>query len=184
MAGPRLREGLEPVERAAGRLQRGRGDMEVAGGGAEAAVPEQDLDGPEVGAGLEQVGGEAVPQGVHSDVLAQARGLPARRRQTIWTVRGLTGRSGSRPGKRYGPGRAAFQYSRRTARSRGESITSRSLWPLPWRTWMTMPPAVDVLDAEPGDLGEPQAAGVGGHEHGAVLGVLRAPRRTGRSRRG
>ena len=32
--------------------------------------------------------------------------------------------------------------------------------------------AVDVLDAEPGDLGEPQAAGVGGHEQRAVLGVL------------
>jgi hypothetical protein len=32
--------------------------------------------------------------------------------------------------------------------------------------------AVDVLDAEPGDLGEPQAAGVGGHQQGAVLGVL------------
>ena len=58
--------------------------------------------------------------------------------QTIWTVRGLTGRSGWRPGKRYGLGRQVAQYSRRTARSRGESITSRSLCPLPWRTWMTM----------------------------------------------
>ena len=37
---------------------------------------------------------------------------------------------------------------------------------------MTMRAAVDVLDAEPGDLGEPQPAGVGGHEQGAVLGVL------------
>jgi len=48
--------------------------MEVAGGGAEAAVPEQDLDSAEVGTGLEQVSGEAVPQGVQMDVLAQARG--------------------------------------------------------------------------------------------------------------
>ena len=32
--------------------------------------------------------------------------------------------------------------------------------------------AVDVLDAEPGDLGEPQPAGVGGHEQRTVLGVL------------
>src|SRR3954469_2130225 len=66
--------GFEPVERAAGRFQRGRGDMEVAGGGAEAVVPEQDLDGAEVGTGLEQVGGEAMPQRMHMHVLAQARG--------------------------------------------------------------------------------------------------------------
>src|SRR5439155_19820113 len=67
--------GLETVERAAGRFQCGRGDMEVAGGGAEAVVPEQDLDGAEVGTGLEQVSGGAVPQGMHMNVLAQARGL-------------------------------------------------------------------------------------------------------------
>src|SRR5438270_11976370 len=66
--------GFEAVERAAGRFQRGRGDVEIAGGGAKAVVPEQDLDGAEVGTGLEQVGGEAVPQSMHMNVLAQARG--------------------------------------------------------------------------------------------------------------
>ena len=35
-------------------------------------MPEQDLDGPDVGAGLEQVSGEAVAQGVDGDVLVQA----------------------------------------------------------------------------------------------------------------
>ena len=38
-------------------------------------MPEQDLDDPEVGAALQQVGGEAVPQGVNSHMLAQPRGL-------------------------------------------------------------------------------------------------------------
>src|SRR6187402_2469041 len=65
---------FEPVERAAGRFQRGRGDVEVAGGRAEAVVPEQDLDRAEVGAGLEQVSGETVSQRMHMNVLAQARG--------------------------------------------------------------------------------------------------------------
>jgi hypothetical protein len=37
--------------------------MGVAGGGLQAPVPQQDLDGPDIGAALEQVGGEAVPQG-------------------------------------------------------------------------------------------------------------------------
>ena len=38
-------------------------------------MPEQDLDGPDVGPGLQEVGGEAVPQGMNGDVLAQSRGL-------------------------------------------------------------------------------------------------------------
>jgi len=33
------------------------------------------------------------------------------------------------------------------------------------------PRAVDVLDLEPGDLGEPQANSIGGHEDGAVLEI-------------
>jgi hypothetical protein len=33
--------------------------------------------------------------------------------------------------------------------------------------------AVDVLDAEPGDLGEPQPTGIRGHEQRAVLAVLK-----------
>ncbi len=36
-------------------------------------MPEQHLDRPDVGAGLQQVSGLAVPQGVESDVFAQAR---------------------------------------------------------------------------------------------------------------
>jgi hypothetical protein len=36
--------------------------VDVPRRGAEAVMAQQDLDGPQVGAGLEQVGGEAVPQ--------------------------------------------------------------------------------------------------------------------------
>ena len=49
-------------------------------------MAEQDLDGPEVGAGLEQMGGEAVPQGVDGDVLAQAGGLVRPGTQSCDTV--------------------------------------------------------------------------------------------------
>ena len=52
-------------------------------------MAEQDLDGPQVGAGLEQVGGEAVPQGVDGDVLVQA-GVLARARTQIF-VHGFAG---------------------------------------------------------------------------------------------
>jgi hypothetical protein len=45
--------------------------MEVSSRGVEAAMAEQDLDGPQVDAVLKQVGGEAVPEGVNRDVLVQ-----------------------------------------------------------------------------------------------------------------
>lgn len=46
--------------------------MEVAGRGTEIAMAQQDLNGSQVGAGLEQVGGETVAQGMHIDGFAQA----------------------------------------------------------------------------------------------------------------
>ena len=100
-------------------------------------MPEQDLDGPHVGAGLEQVGGEAVAQGMDADVLAQARGPQRRPADRLDGGMG-DGPIGLASGEEVRPGPEAFQYSRRTARNRGESITSRSLRPLPWRTRMTM----------------------------------------------
>ena len=36
--------------------------MQIAGGGGEAAMTEQELNGADVGAGFEQVNGEAVSQ--------------------------------------------------------------------------------------------------------------------------
>ena len=52
--------------------------MEVSSGGVEAAMAEQDLDGPQVGAVLQQVGREAVAERVHGDVLVQPRGAARR----------------------------------------------------------------------------------------------------------
>src|SRR3954453_311368 len=97
----------EAVERAAGRFQRGRGDVKVLGGGAEAVVPEQDLDGAEVGAGLEQVGREAVPQRMHMHVLAQARRL---QRAPTYHLDGAQGDRtvGLTPGEEVRPGSLEF----------------------------------------------------------------------------
>ena len=72
-------------------------------------MPEQDLDGPDVGAGLEQVGGEAVPQGVDGDVLAQPGGPRGLRGRACCTVPAVMGRPGTSPGKSQSVGRAAFQ---------------------------------------------------------------------------
>ena len=54
------------------RRQRRGGHMDVPRRGAEAAMAEQDLDGSQVGAGFEQMGGEAMAQRVDDDRFAQA----------------------------------------------------------------------------------------------------------------
>ena len=87
-------------------------------------MPEQDLDGPQVGAGLKQVGGEAVPQGVCTvTCLPSPAACDRARRQIRVTVRMLIGRSGSRPGNSQVRGRAAFQYRRSRSSNRDESMT-------------------------------------------------------------
>ena len=58
--------------------------MEVAGRGTEIAMAQQDLNGSQVGAGLEQVGGETVAQGMHIDGFAQA----CRRRRQLTDLLG------------------------------------------------------------------------------------------------
>ena len=117
------REGGEPVERAPGRLHGGRRDVGVDGGGLEVAVPEQDLDGADVGAGFEEVGGEAVAEGVDGDVLAQAGGCVRPGRRPGATALPVMGSPRDVAGEEPSVGRAAFQYSRSRSRSRGESMT-------------------------------------------------------------
>jgi hypothetical protein len=65
---------IETIERARNRADRGGGDVQVAGSARQPAVTEQQLDGADVRAGLEE-GSESVAQRVHGDVLADARGL-------------------------------------------------------------------------------------------------------------
>ena len=70
-----LRAGQQ-VERAGRGADLGAGDLQVAGGGGEAAMAEQQLDGADVDAGFKQVDGEAVTK--HVGVMGLA--MPDRRR--------------------------------------------------------------------------------------------------------
>ena len=90
---------VEAIQRALGLRQRGGGHMDVPCRGPDAAMAQQDLDGPQVGTGFEQVGGEAVAQGMDGDVLAQT-GLVAGTAAGLPYAIGLMGVSGSAPGKR------------------------------------------------------------------------------------
>src|SRR5689334_10007055 len=64
---------VQPVERRDRGHQARLAQVEVAERGLDAAVPEQALDGVGVGAGLEHVGGEGVPEAVQAAGLGDAR---------------------------------------------------------------------------------------------------------------
>ena len=68
-------EQAELVERARDRAHRPGRDLGVEGGVVQLGVPEQDLDDPDVGAVLQQVGREAVAQRVRPDPLGDVGGL-------------------------------------------------------------------------------------------------------------
>src|SRR5260370_29366281 len=68
-----LRRGrLQVVEGALHLREPGLGQVGVDGGGVEALVTEQGLDGLEAGASLDEVGGESVSERARSDVLQDA----------------------------------------------------------------------------------------------------------------
>ena len=100
-------------------------------------MPEKDLDGPQVGAGLQEVSGEAVPEGVDGDVLAEPRGLPS-------PLAGLAHRGGGdRPlgvaaREQPDPWAGRPPVGPQQLQEFGESIDVAVLGPLPCRTRITM----------------------------------------------
>ena len=92
------RQGRRGSDERGRRLQQGQGASHVAQGferharvergGVQLLVPEQDLDHPDVGLALQEVGGEAMPQGVERHPLVQRRG---RRRRVAGAVQLASG---------------------------------------------------------------------------------------------
>ena len=139
------RSGLSKRSRVGGGVHLAQpvgGDQRVQLGGGHRRVAEQLLDHPDVGAAVQQVGGEGVPQGVRADV--PRRGPPARRppaarsrrsagtaarRASSGTAPAVPGRAPSR-GREPGPGPHQVGRARRPGRT-SPSGTTRSLRPLP-----------------------------------------------------
>lgn len=69
---PSRRPASEAIDGALDAEGAGFGDVCVDHGGAEVGVAEEFLDGSNVGAGLEEVGGEGMPEGVASGLLGNA----------------------------------------------------------------------------------------------------------------
>src|SRR5271157_65268 len=121
----------QPVQRALDVADRVDGDAGVERGRLELGVAQQHLDHANIDALFEQVGGEAVPQGM-TRLEIPARSLAAVTARLSW--RAVTGLIGFWPGNSQTCGRAAFHHSRRSWSSWGDSITSRSRCPLPCST--------------------------------------------------
>ena len=77
--------------------------MEVSSGGVEAAMAQQDLDGPQIGAGFQQMSRKAVPERMHSHVLSSPAAKHAAW-QASYTGLSDNGRPGTFPGNSQGPG--------------------------------------------------------------------------------
>ena len=67
---------LQAVERALDLMEPGLGEVGVDGGGVEALVAEERLDDTQVGAALDEVGGEGVAERTGGDALVHTRALP------------------------------------------------------------------------------------------------------------
>ena len=64
----------ECIQRTAGGAEMPPGEMQIDRGLLQVAVSQQHLDGPQVGSGLEQMGGKAMAKGVGMDVLVRKTG--------------------------------------------------------------------------------------------------------------
>ena len=101
-------------------------------------MSKQHLNHPDIGVLFEQVGGEAMPQGVQRDALVDLRHLSGSVTGAIELARGH--RLGwIAAGKQSQPcGRAARHQVRSSSSRCGDSMTLRSLPPLPCSTRMIM----------------------------------------------
>src|SRR6204780_5942390 len=72
-------EHRQGIQGAGGSAQMPLRHMDINGGLLQIAVAEENLDGAQVGAGLQQMGGKAVTKGVRMKRFANAGALPASR---------------------------------------------------------------------------------------------------------
>jgi hypothetical protein len=78
---------LERVERTANGLQSLERHAEIAGGGPDIGMPQQNLNGAEIGSGIQHVRGACVPKQVRMNQTWQAGAFP--RRAAQHTNRGI-----------------------------------------------------------------------------------------------
>ena len=159
-----FRRSLDPVASLEGL----RGDMEVHRRGLQAAVAEEELDGPEIGPCLEEVRGEAMPQRMRPDTLLHPGLLPGLGDGPLDRGDGER-RLGGPPGEEPLWRPVGLPVGAELPQKRGREGDVAVLAALARLDAEDHPLAVDVLDAEVECLGDAQAGGVDRLEEGAVL---------------
>ena len=136
-------------------------------------MTEQDLNGPQIGAGFQQVSRKAMSERVHSDVLVQPRGETRRLAGFIHRLVGerpTVDISWEEPGAGLVDLAAPVSFpvfpeqSQQPRREHDVAI----LGPLGLTDANDHALAIDVVDAQGQDLGDSKAGGVGGHEDGPM----------------
>ena len=139
-------------------------------------MPEQDLDGPDVGSGFEQVGRETMAQSMDRNAFTQARGFAhGFARHMHWfgrhrTIRVLARKEPGTGTKLRSSPTGLPILSKEIQQPRGEHDVA-VLASLGLTDADDHALAVDVLDAQCNHLRDPQAGSVGRHQNGAVLEV-------------
>ena len=130
--------GAQAIERTRDATDVLRTNPRVDRRAPDGAMPQQNLDRPDVGPGLQEVGGKCVAKCMGRHALGQTSLLRSPP-QRAPNRRGADRCSRFLPGNKYGPaGRVNFQYSRRSTSRRCASITYRSRPRLPLRTWISI----------------------------------------------
>ncbi len=142
--------------------------MQVAHGGADMTMAEQALDGVQVDAGFEQVGGEAVAQGVDAGGVGKTGGIaggPVHALGGTVAHGAVAGLVGEQPGARTAGLPVQAQGVQKPGRE--QRITILPAFALAYLEAHAVGGGFDVADLEGADFRDTQAGGVGGHQDGA-----------------
>src|SRR4051812_5007984 len=150
---------LKQLERALDLPDGVQGDPGVARRRGDLPMPQQVLDHPDVDALLEQVGGEAVPQGVHGHRLVEPGGLDRLAAGPLHRARrDRAGRVRPWEQPRWQSGATPVRAQDHEQLRREHDVAVAPTLAL--ADVDGHPGAVDVTGLEPDDLGDPQAGGV------------------------
>lgn len=158
----RLRQ-VQPVERAGRVADRGRRDLGIARRGRQVLMAEQHLDRADIGSGFEQVGSNAVAQGM------DAYGLAKLRRFAGMPTHHVEGGRGERPGP-VSPGKQPVfrpnflligaQHEEQLCRQHDVSVAVSFALFDPNQHAV----AVDIGDSQAYNFRDSQTGGIGGHQ--------------------
>ena len=147
------------------------GNMEVTSRSFQVAMPQQDLDGAQIGARLEQMSCKAVPQRMRRDLLGDssaADGIVKDREDVVVADRVVRVFSGKEPLLGFVVSPVLPQDLEQNGRQHDHSILLSFAMDRNGHARR-----VDVVHSQVGRLGAPQARRVDGHQQGATFEVRR-----------